>query len=276
MTDSLDRAVHAPIDAYRPSMVPPFETVHARKRTRGRRRAAAAVAAVALTVMGIAFVPFMLSGFGGGKEEPAKVASGGDGRAYFDYRVQADDVGAFRDAGGNALTDLQVCHVYPGVSEGARLGGDPTESTGRVAGQRQADAFVACVAAVPGMAATLTPTAPYVEESAPAFIDRRGTPSGNHWWVRTRPAAGDRALDLMVMEDVCASGQPATGRIRPVVEYEADRITVTISVENEGDQACPMNPETPFTLMLDEPVGNRAIYDGRTSPPSPAQQTYVP
>jgi hypothetical protein len=80
----------------------------------------------------------------------------------------------------------------------------------------------------------------------------------------------------MVHEQACASGQPAERRIRPVVNYEADRIVVTITVENAGgDQACPGNPDTPFTLVLDEPVGDRVIYDGRTSPPVTAQVTYA-
>lgn len=111
--------------------------------------------------------------------------------------------------------------------------------------------------------------------STPSVANVSETPSGNRWWVRTRPDAQDRTLDLMVHETACASGQPATGRIRPVVDYNAEDIIVTITVQNaEEFQTCPGNPDTPFTLRLSEPVGDRVIKDGRDSPPTAAQVTY--
>jgi len=59
------------------------------------------------------------------------------------------------------------------------------------------------------------------------------------------------------------------------VAYNAEDITVTIVVTNAGgDQACPGNPDSPFTLKLSEPVGDRVIKDGRTSPPTQAKVTY--
>lgn len=278
MTDALNRAVDARIDAYRPGTGPPFEIVQARKRARDRRRGAAAAGAVALAVGGLAFLPSLLSFGGNGPDRSPTVANGGgDDRAFFEYRIRADDAAAFRDAGPDALTNLEVCLQYPGLSDGVRLESDPPQFAGRVAGRQQADALVGCVETVPGMAATLTPAAPSREESAPAVTDRTETPSGNRWWVSARPNPDDRTLELVVHEDACASGQPATGRIRADVKYLADRITVTITVKNAaGFQACPGNPDTPFTLMLDEPVGDRVIYDGRTSPPSTAQKTYSP
>jgi hypothetical protein len=210
-----------------------------------------------------------------GDDEPGTIAEGGGAGNVFEYRVQADDVAAFRAAGADALTDLQVCLQYPGLSDGAVLDSNPAQYTGRVAGQERADAFVACVETVPGMTATLTTTGPSPEGPDLAVTNQTATPSGNRWWVRTRPAPGDRTLDLMVQEVACASGQPAEGRIGPIVKYEADKITVTITVKNaEGFQSCPGNPDTPFTLMLDEAVGDRVIYDGRTSPPRTAQVIY--
>jgi len=99
--------------------------------------------------------------------------------------------------------------------------------------------------------------------------DVTGTPDGNRWWLRTPPQRQDRSLDLWVHENACASGQSATGRIEPRVDYGADSITVTITVTYAGgDQACPGNPDTPYTLTLDEPVGDRVINDGGTSPPT--------
>jgi hypothetical protein len=97
------------------------------------------------------------------------------------------------------------------------------------------------------------------------------TPAGNRWWLHTPPQPGDRTLDLKVHERACASGRSAEGRIRPVVQYRDDSIVVTITVPSAGgDQLCPGNPDTTFTLHLAEAVGDRAILDGRTAPPSRA------
>lgn len=54
MTDPVDRAVDASIDAYRPASVPPFEAVEARKRTRDRRRGAGAALLSAAAVIAVA------------------------------------------------------------------------------------------------------------------------------------------------------------------------------------------------------------------------------
>lgn len=107
--------------------------------------------------------------------------------------------------------------------------------------------------------------------ASPAPLDVNDTPAGNRWWLATPPRPDDRALDLVVHERACASGQSADGRIRPVVEYRPDSILVTITVPYAGGfQLCPGNPDTPFRLPLDEPVGDREILDGRSSPPGRA------
>lgn len=63
MSDPLDRAVDARIDAYRPDALPPFEAIEARKRGRDRRRTATGAAALSVVaVAGIVFVPSLLSG----------------------------------------------------------------------------------------------------------------------------------------------------------------------------------------------------------------------
>lgn len=107
------------------------------------------------------------------------------------------------------------------------------------------------------------------EPTAPKAIDTTGTPEGNRWWLRTDAQREDRSLDLWVHENACASGNRETGRIRPDVDYADDSITVTIRVEYAGgDQTCPGNPDTPYTLVLDEPIGDREIKDGKTTPPT--------
>jgi hypothetical protein len=171
MSDALDRAVDARVDAYRPDRVPPFEAVQARKHSRDRRRGAAAAAAVALAVAGVVFLPTAF-GLGGGDEGPPTVAEGGAAAAIFGYRVRADNVAAFRAAGEDALTYLEGCLQYPGLSDGERLESDPAQYSGRVAGQDQAEAFQACIEKVPGMTATLTPVdpAPATESPAPGSM----------------------------------------------------------------------------------------------------------
>jgi hypothetical protein len=87
------------------------------------------------------------------------------------------------------------------------------------------------------------------------------------------PAATE--VPLMVNENACASGRTAEGRIEePDVDYRRDAVVVTIRVrERSGDQDCPGNPDTPYVLRLDEPVGNRALLDGGQRPPAPPDAT---
>jgi hypothetical protein len=78
-------------------------------------------------------------------------------------------------------------------------------------------------------------------------------------------------IDLLVNERACASGQDAEGRIAPPgVEYRDDAVVVTIRViPKPGPQTCPSNPDTPYTLTLDEPLGDRELLDGGEDPPAP-------
>lgn len=65
MSDDLDRAVDARIDAYRPEALPPFSVIEGRKRGRDRRRAAVAgVALSAVAFAGAAFAVPSLVGAG--------------------------------------------------------------------------------------------------------------------------------------------------------------------------------------------------------------------
>jgi hypothetical protein len=158
VSDHLHRAVQAEIAARTPSRWPSFEALKARKKARDRRRGLAAASASALAVAGVAFLPSML-GSSAGPETRPPVGEGLGNPAVFDYRVRAEDVPAFQAAGADALTDLEVCLQYPGLSDGERLESDPAQYSGRVTGQDQAQAFQACVQRVPGMTATLTPEA---------------------------------------------------------------------------------------------------------------------
>lgn len=81
------------------------------------------------------------------------------------------------------------------------------------------------------------------------------------------PAA--TSVDILVSEQGCTGGQLATARIQePEVSYERDRIIVIVRTSEAGINTCPSNPETPYVLRLDEPVGDRVLMDGSLEPPA--------
>lgn len=83
------------------------------------------------------------------------------------------------------------------------------------------------------------------------------------------PPSGDATeLHLLVTERACASGKSAEGRIRVVSHrYSDDQLQIAVGVEpRAGDQECPGNPETPFVLRLEEPLGDRTVVDATTYP----------
>lgn len=79
-------------------------------------------------------------------------------------------------------------------------------------------------------------------------------------------------IDVRVTERACNSGEDARGRIvEPAVIADATTVTVVFGVvPRPGEQACPSNPETPFTLRLPEPLGDRRLLDGSSVPPRDA------
>lgn len=79
---------------------------------------------------------------------------------------------------------------------------------------------------------------------------------------------GEGSVRLLVHENTCASGRPATGRIRvPLLEPAADGIRIAIgTVARAGNQNCQGNPETPYTLELPEPPGDRPLIDASVYP----------
>lgn len=94
------------------------------------------------------------------------------------------------------------------------------------------------------------------------------------WWLDPRrppPTADSTVLEILVLEQACASGNYAVGRILPpIVQYDADAITITIGVRGVGG-TCQWNPSTPAMLDLAEAVGNRELLDGFHIPPAPAR-----
>lgn len=77
-------------------------------------------------------------------------------------------------------------------------------------------------------------------------------------------------MPLLVTERECASGASATGRFQePDVDYRANTVVVEIRGEQRSNsEDCPSNPETPYLLRLDEPLGDRMLLDGGMRPPA--------
>jgi hypothetical protein len=71
-------------------------------------------------------------------------------------------------------------------------------------------------------------------------------------------------IEVLVTERACNSGEDASGRIEePVATVGAESVTVVFAVRPRGGaQDCPSNPETPYVLVLDEPLGDRVLLDG--------------
>lgn len=86
------------------------------------------------------------------------------------------------------------------------------------------------------------------------------------------PAPDDTAVDLLVQERGCASGQSAEGRVEIVELTEtADEVQLRIGVRPPDADVwtCPGNPSTPFTVKLNESLGDRKIVDVSVVPPRP-------
>lgn len=91
------------------------------------------------------------------------------------------------------------------------------------------------------------------------------------WRVDGPVDARATELPLLVRERACASGQSAEGRIDdPDVDYRRDSVVITVEVrQRSSSEDCPGNPETPYLLRLEEPVGDRRLLDGGRRPPAP-------
>jgi hypothetical protein len=79
----------------------------------------------------------------------------------------------------------------------------------------------------------------------------------------SRPHADTRTLHLLVMELSCSGGQSASGRISPAfVVVSRDEIAIEVFVEGKpGGGDCQSNPDTPATLRLPSPLGDRTLFD---------------
>lgn len=86
------------------------------------------------------------------------------------------------------------------------------------------------------------------------------------------PSPQDTTIDLLVLEHACVSGQTAEGRVElRDLKVTPKRVRVWIGVRPaEGtSHTCQGNPPTPYTIELDQPVGNRTVVDIGVVPPRP-------
>lgn len=83
------------------------------------------------------------------------------------------------------------------------------------------------------------------------------------------PTPDSSEIALLVTETARTCGATAEGRIEVVdVETTDGEVRVVLGVEpQEGAGPCQSHPPTPFTLRLDEPLGDRAVVDAAVLPP---------
>jgi hypothetical protein len=95
------------------------------------------------------------------------------------------------------------------------------------------------------------------------------------WWPVDEGDVGPDTvvLDVLLVEQTCAGGELASGRVLPpVIETRDEAVVVTFLVEPvEGVVTCPSNPPTPAVLDLGEPLGRRELLDGALDPPRPPE-----
>jgi hypothetical protein len=91
--------------------------------------------------------------------------------------------------------------------------------------------------------------------------------------LQSLPDPRSRELTLLVTESSCNSGEDADGRIEVVnIDETDDRVSLILGVRpRRGDQNCPSNPATPFTVTLSEPLGERDLFDAGLAVPRQLQ-----
>lgn len=133
----LHAAVEAEIDAHRPNRVPPFDGLLARRRSRDRRRAGAAVAAVVLAALGLAFLPAALRPDGHDSQLADNHPPAATSRRF---EVRLTTAAALPDA--QAVTS---CLALPGLSDLAERLSTPASYQVTVTGIAETAGFRGCI-----------------------------------------------------------------------------------------------------------------------------------
>lgn len=82
------------------------------------------------------------------------------------------------------------------------------------------------------------------------------------------PDPASSELHVLVTERDCNSGDDAEGRVELVsLDEDDEAVTFSVGVRPHNKPAnCPSNPPTPFTIVLNEPLGDRDVLDGSKDP----------
>ena len=88
------------------------------------------------------------------------------------------------------------------------------------------------------------------------------------------PEPGDTEIHAVVSEMACSSASDPRERIRePIVQVTEDSINLVLTADPlRGFQTCPGSPALPYTIELDEPLGDRELRDAGLWPPKPADR----
>lgn len=94
------------------------------------------------------------------------------------------------------------------------------------------------------------------------------------WAFAELPDPQATVLRVLATSRECSGGAPTGDRLRPpeVVET-ADSVTITFTADPlpPGAYDCLGSPPTSATVQLAAPLGDRAVFDGGTIPPRPAE-----
>ena len=231
MSDPLDRAVDAQIDAFRPDTVPPFAAIETRKRARDRRRNSRAAVLSALSVVGVLGVVFAgpsLTGGGGDRVTGPPVAGpAATPTATVDdqttrYGLSYVDPGAY-DVGRDKPL-MEACLALPGTSEVSEARLLPPGYYVKVTGSERAKAFERCAAALDNV----------------AIRNLDAPPSGSLWTgvrvCRTQPTGPCQKLDADTANRV----------------YDALALDSRPPVDSNGLRCQPLS--VTYTLLFDHPT----------------------
>ncbi|HEX5825783.1 MAG TPA: hypothetical protein VFY18_15090 [Candidatus Limnocylindrales bacterium] len=110
---------------------------------------------------------------------------------------------------------------------------------------------------------------------APPNGEVNGQMGAASWWLdpkAPKPTAESIAIQGLVMELACASGNSPKGRIQgPLIDLTETAVTVTFGVQHRpGGQDCQGNGPFPVTFQLPEPLAGRTLLDGNEVPPRDA------
>ena len=103
------------------------------------------------------------------------------------------------------------------------------------------------------------------------FIVSRGSDAEAARWridPSFTPAPQSTEIPVLVEEAACASGKPATGRIELNVKYSDSEVTIDIRVRPlDGDHHTCQGVDTPYSVHLREPLGQRELVDANARTP---------